>query len=330
MADLSTTYMGLKLRNPLIVASSDMTGDVEKVIACHEAGAGAVVLKSIFEEQFLVEGDVSPSTYGGYSEAIDYLRHGGLLDYAPRHMVDKINEMKKKVDIPVIASVNCQSPTLWLRFAKQLQDAGADGLELNVYFLPLELDVPCSEYETRHLRILEEVKKSVSIPVSVKLSAQITSVPYLGKRLADAGCDALVLFNWFLQPDVDIKSLKTRSVIGVGDFFHSLRWVALLAGRVSCDLAASGGINSPETMVKQLLGGAVAVQVCSVLYRKGLDEIKVLLKGLEDWMVARRFERIQDFRGNLSFKNQNLKVKGIGEAASYFRAQYLKTFIHLK
>lgn len=330
MADLSTSYMGLKLRNPLVIASSDMTKDAEKITACYEAGAGAVVLKSIFEEQFLAEADVSSEAVGGYPEALDYLRHGGLLDYAPQNMAGVISEVKKRVDIPVIASVNCLSPKIWVRFAKQLQDAGADGLELNVYFLPLELDIPCSEYESRHIRILEEVKKNVSIPVSVKLSSQITSVAYLGKRLAEAGCGGIILFNWFLQPDIDIQKIKTQSVIGEGHFSHSLRWVALLAGRISCDLAASGGINSWEAMVKQLLAGASALQVCSHLYRKGLGEIKAMLRGLEDWMDGRGYDRIENFKGDLSFKNQDLKVKGIGEASSYFRAQYLKTYTHLK
>jgi dihydroorotate dehydrogenase (fumarate) len=326
MPDLTTTYMGLKLRNPLVVGSCDLTRNVSGILRCEEAGAGAVVLKSIFEEQFLVKNRALEEEYSIHPEAVDYLRSGGLLDYAPQKICATIEEAKKKAKIPIIASINCQSPKLWPRFAKQIADAGADGLELNIYFLSLELTTPGSEYEKYHVQILREIKRTVSIPVSVKLDVQLTSVPYLANRLAEEGCDGLVLFNWFLEPDIDIERLKTKEAKGKGNFRQSLRWVALLSGRIDCDLSSSGGLKDGEDLVKQLLAGAKAAQACTIFYQKGLETIKNLLTRLESWMESHHFAAIEDFRGELSFKNQELTFKGLGEAETYFRAQYLKTY----
>ncbi len=326
MADLTTTYMGLTLPNPIIVSSSDLTKTSAGVKKCEESGAGAVILKSIFEEQFQIKEEALPEGYGIYPEALDYLRSGGLLEYAPQQVCRMIEQVKKEVKIPVIASINCQSHRLWPRFARQLQDAGADGLELNIYFLPLDLGIPGKEYEERHLHILGEVKKAVSIPVAVKLNYQLTSIPYLASRLKEAGCDALVLFNWFLEPEIDAESLKAKSIIGRGNFRHSLKWVALLSGRVDCDLASSGGVGSAEDAVKQILAGASAVQVCSLFFQKGLKAVKDLVQGVEAWMNRHRYAKIEDFKGELSFKKQELSFKGGGEAEAYFRAQYLKAY----
>ncbi len=330
MPDLTTSYMGLKLRNPVIVSSSDLTKSAEGILRCYEAGAGAVVLKSIFEEQFQELADVSEKESGIYPEALDYLRMGGLLEYAPQDICDMIRKVKKELDIPVIASINCRSPRLWPSFARQFQEAGADGLELNIYFLPLDLDTPGSTYEEHHVQILKEVKKAVSIPVSVKLMSKVTSVPHMGKKLADAGCDALVLFNWFVEPDIDTHTLKTTNIIGKGNFFHCLRWVAILAGRVKCDLASSGGVKKAEDVIKQILAGASAVQASTLFFQKGIKAIQDLVKGIEEWMDNHKFAAVEDFRGELSFKKQKLAFKGDGEAEAFFRAQYLKAYATLK
>lgn len=326
MSDLSTQYMGLTLRNPIIVSSCDLTKSLSGIRKCADAGAGAVVLKSIFEEQFLIRGDVSEEGYTIHPEALDYLRSGGLLEYAPQKVCQMIIEAKKEVDIPLIASINCQTPKLWPSFAKQIYDAGADALELNIYLLPIDLDVPGSDYENTHIEILRKVKKEVSIPVSIKLVSQITSIPNFARRLADEGVDALVLFNWFLESDIDVNSRKTRNIKGKGDFFQSLRWVALLADRLRCDIASSGGIKNADDIIKQILAGASGVQACSVFYERGLDEINLLLEGIRDWMKDRRFDTIDEFRGLLSFHRQKLSFKDLGEAEKYFRAQYLKTY----
>jgi dihydroorotate dehydrogenase (fumarate) len=330
MADLSTSYMGLKLRNPIIVSSSDLTKTTEGIIRCYEAGVGAVVLKSLFEEQFLIKEGKKGEEAVIHPEALDYLRRGGLLEYAPQKICQMIEEVKKEINIPIIASINCQSPRLWPSYARQFQEAGADGLELNVYFHPIGLDSPGSEYEEYHVRILSEVKKAVSIPVAVKLMSQLTSVPHLGYRLARAGCDALVLFNWFVEPDIDIKKLETRNLIGKGNFYQSLRWVALLAGRVDCDIASSGGVRKGEDIIKQILAGAAAVQVCTILYEQKFKVIKGLLAELEAWMDEHKNAAIDDFKGEFSFKMQQLTFKDRGGADAYFRAQYLKTYIRGK
>ena len=327
MADLTTSYMGLKLRNPIIVSSSDLTKTPSGIIRCYEAGAGAVVLKSIFEEQFLIEEDTEGEERIIYPEALDYLRRGGLLEYAPQKICQMIEEVKKEINIPIIASINCQSPRLWPSYARQFQEAGADGLELNIYFLPIGLDSPGADYEEYHLQILNEVKKAVSIPVAVKLMSQLTSIPYLGYKLARAGCDALVLFNWFVEPDIDIENLKTRNVIGKGNFYQSLRWVALLAGRVDCDIVSSGGVRKAEDVIKQILAGASAVQICTLLYEQKFKVIKSLLNEIEAWMDKHQNATIDDFKGELSFKEQELTFKGASEADAYFRAQYLKAYV---
>jgi dihydroorotate dehydrogenase (fumarate) len=326
MADLSTSYMGLELRNPIIVASCDLTRDAAGIKKCDEAGAGAVVLKSIFEEQFLIEGGVPEEDYAIYPEALDYLRSGGLLEYAPNKICQEITKAKEEVNIPIIASVNCQTHSLWPRFARQVEDAGADGLELNIYNLPIDLDKPGFQHDELYLKILKEVKQEISIPISVKLIPQVSSLPYLSHKLADSGCDALVLFNWFLEPDIDINSMKTYSRKGKANFHQSLRWVALLAGRIDTDIAASGGIGSSEEIVKQLLAGASAIQVCSLFYRKGFSEIKSLLNGLRVWMDENKYHSLDEFQGEISFKKQELSFRDMGQASNYFRAQYLKTY----
>ncbi len=326
MSDLSTQYMGLTLRNPIIVSSCDLTKSVSGIRKCADAGAGAVVLKSIFEEQFLIKGDVPEQGYSIHPEALDYLRSGGLLEYAPQKVCQLITEAKKEVDIPLIASINCQTSKLWPSFAKQIYEAGADALELNIYLLPIDLDVPGSDYENTHVEILRKVKKEVPIPISVKLVSQITSIPNLARRLADEGADALVLFNWFLEPDIDVNSRKTKNIKGKGNFFQSLRWVALLADRLSCDIASSGGIKKADDIIKQILAGASGVQACSLFYEKGLDEINLLLEGIRDWMKDKRFDSIDGFRGHLSFHRQKISFKDLGEADKYFRAQYLKVY----
>ncbi len=326
MPDLKTNYMGLELKNPIIVASSDLSKTAEGIKRCEEAGAGAVVLKSIFEEQFLVEGDIPDTEYSMYPEALDYMRSGGLLEYAPARICKEIEDAKKEVSIPIIASINCQTSSLWPRFAHQVQEAGADGLELNIYDLPIDPNFSCSAHDAQYVNIIKEVKKVISIPISVKLIPQISSLPYLCHQVAEAGGRGLVFFNWFLEPDIDIAKMTTFSRKGQANFNQALRWVGLVADRVDADLAASGGIRGYEGIVKQILAGAAAVQICSLFYQKGLGAIGELLEGLSSWMEEHRYSSIEDFRGELSFKKQELSFRDLGEANNYFRAQYLKVY----
>jgi dihydroorotate dehydrogenase (fumarate) len=325
MADLSTSYLGLELKNPIIVASSDLVRTSDDMKECARAGAGAVVIKSIFEEQFLVDEDKMEG-YSIYPEAIDYMRQGGLLEYAPEALVKEIEKAKKEVDIPLIASINCRTTDLWPKFARQLQSAGADALELNIYDQPLDLTVPGDEHDQKHIQILKEVKGRVSIPVSVKLTSQVSSLPYLSRKLVEAGADGLVFFNWFMQPDIEIDKFTTRIRKGRGDFHESLKWVALLSGRIECDIASSGGVMSHKEVIKQILAGVSAVQVCTLFYQEGLDAMQNLLSGLSEWMEQHEFKSVSDFQGELSFRKQELSLRDLGEAENYFRAQYLKTY----
>lgn len=329
MPDLTTTYLGLKLKNPLIVSSCDLTKSLSGIKKCEDAGAGALVLKSIFEEQFLIHSDIPESEYVIHPEATDYLRRGHLLEYAPHALTEMITAAKNETEIPIIASINCQTPHLWPRFSRQIEQAGADALELNVYILPIRIDESSTFIDEYHIKVLKEIKKTVSIPVSIKLMSNISAVPYLAFKLCDEGCDGLVLFNWFLEPDIDTEKLLTKSKIGKGNFHFTLRWVALTSGRVGCDIAASGGIRSAQDVVKQILAGAAAVQACSIFYEKGLSEIRHILDGLIKWMDDHKYGSIEDFKGELSFKKQELSFRSLGEADAYFRAQYLKTYSKL-
>lgn len=324
--DLGTSFMGLKLRNPIVVASSDLTKTAEGMKKCEAAGAGAIVLKSLFEEQFLLEGGIPESDQALYPEALDYLRSGGLLEYAPARICSEIEQAKKTLGIPVIASINCLTSSLWPRFARQVEKAGADGLELNIYDLPIDLEESCAAHDAHYFQIIKDVKKSISIPVSVKLIPQISSLPYMSHKMSEAGCQGLVFFNWFLEPDIDIKNLKTYSRKGGANFNQSLRWVGLLADRIAADIASSGGIRNADDIIKQILAGAQAVQICTLFYQKGLDVIRGLLEGIQLWMEEHKFAALEDFRGELSFKNQELKFRDLGESSNYFRAQYLKVY----
>lgn len=326
MADLSTTYLGLKLKNPILVASSGLAKDAAGVKKCADAGAGAVVLKSIFEEQFLVEQKAQENDYFIHPEAMDYLRSGGLLEYAPEKICREIEAAKKESDIPIIASINCQTKSLWPSFARQVEEAGADALELNIYNLPIDIDTPGSAVDDDHVEILKQVKDQVNIPVSIKLTPEVSSLPYLAGRLANFGADGLVLFNWFLAPDINLKKMTSFAMKSQGDFNQSLRWVALIAGRINADIAASGGVKDAAGIIKQLLAGANVVQICTLFYQQGLAEISGLIEEMNDWMDHQQFSTIAALRGNLSFREQELSFKDLGEAAGFFRAQYLKTF----
>jgi len=322
MKDLTVNYMGLRLKNPIIVASSGLTRSLEGVEKWAEAGAGAVVLKSIFEEQFWVEGGEKGLDY--YPEIRDYLESGGLLDYAPQQIVKLIKEAKKRFDFPILASINGQTERGWIRFAQQLEDTGCDGLELNIYSLPLDPEKPGDKYESGYLKIVEKVRQVVSLPLAVKIFHQITSLPHFVRRLGEAGAQGVVLFNWFLEPDLDLTSLQARHRQGEANFNLVLRWIALLANRVKCDLAASGGVKGSEEALKLILAGASAVQVCRLLYQKGPAAIREIINEINNWLEEHKYSRLTEIQGKLSLKEENLRIKGLGEATAYLRAQYIR------
>lgn len=320
--DLSTTYMGLKLKNPVVVSSSKLTGTIENIKACAKAGAGAIVLKSLFEEQIVAKAESKlkrNEMYFWYPEASDYVvklsKGSGVKEY-----LKLIADAKAAIDIPVIASVNCVSPVEWPAFAAQMQEAGADAIELNIAIFPFDKSISSQQIEDMYVEILKAVKKEVSIPVSVKMGRYFTNIHAMADRLAREGADALVLFNRFYNPDVDIASMKvvTDNVFSSPDEKSiPMRWIALLsADGIGCDLAASTGIHYSIGVVKQLLAGATVTQICTTLYQNGIPYIKDIVEGLEDWMRKHHYKSIDEFRGLVNKNAEN--------TAAFERMQYMR------
>ena len=326
--DLSTTYLGLKLRNPLIVGSSTHTRTLANVIALEEAGAGAVVLKSVFEEQIQAEvaGDYDALDGSMHPEAYQYLTADLPMQHGPDAYLDTLRDIKAAVSIPVIASVNCVGSERWLDFAHKLEVVGADALEINIYDIPDDPGISGSQVEERHAAIVRSVVPKVGIPVAVKLAPYYSSLINLTHRLANDGAGALVLFNRFFQPDIDVDELTTRNATNLSrseDIRLPLRWIAMLSKALPCELCLTSGVHRAEDAVKALLAGAQAFQVCSTLYSRGNGAIPEILEGLASWMERHDFTTLTDFRGRLA--------QEAGEASrGYERAQYMKSFVGLE
>jgi len=326
MADLSVTYMGLKMKNPLVVASCSLTKTLKGIIKCAQGGAGAVVIKSLFEEQIKAEvEDLQQGAWiSGHTEAIDYVRNIGRA-LGPRQYIDLIKSAKQEVSIPVIASLNCITAQGYLDFAENIASAGADALELNVSIMPVEPHRTSKEVEDIYLQVVEQVSKKVSIPVAVKIGPYFTTIAHLASALCDRGASALVLFNRFFHPDIDTDGMKlttgyrfsTPDDIGV-----SLRWIALLAGRLPCNFAASTGVHDGIGVIKQLLAGADVVQLCSVLYLQGMKSIHAILGQLAEWMEKHEYASIEQFHGKLSQSESD-------RPELFERLQYIKTFVDI-
>ncbi len=320
MPDLSTTYMGLSLKNPLVVASSGITKSVDKIVDCENAGAGAVVIKSVFEEVLAREDYGIADSAAYHTEAIDYLRSELEMQYGPQEYCDIISDAKAKVDIPVIASINCLSTKWWPNYAQQFEQAGADALELNVFKTATSVNEDGESVENLYFDILKTVKEHVKIPVSLKIGIYFTALPHFAAQLAQKGADGIVLFNRFTEPDIDIDklSLKTTFTFSTSyDIYKPLRWTALLAGQIGCDIAATTGVKSAKDAIKLLLAGANCVQIASLLYQKGIDSLQDILNEMDAWMKANSFTTISDFRGKLSFRKTTTPDQ-------YLRAQFLE------
>lgn len=326
MADLNVTYMGLKLRNPLIVASSSLTGTLAKLKRCEDAGAGAVVLKSLFEEQIEVQtAQMEKEGEWAHPEAADYLRQVGLRLNQEQYL-KLVTEAKASLSIPVIASLNGVSTGGWLGYAAQLAKAGADAIELNVALLASNLEQRAADIESAYVKIVEAVKSKVKLPIALKLGPYFTSLPQTALALRRAGASALVLFNRFYQLDFDIErlALKLGYHLSTPDEIHqSLRWIALLSAELGCDLAASTGVHDGSGLIKQLLAGAKAVQLCSTLFLNGMDRIKSMLEELEAWMQRRGFKSVEEFRGRMSQEKS-------ADPRLYERLQYIKVYVGLE
>jgi dihydroorotate dehydrogenase (fumarate) len=324
MPDLSTTYMGLHLKNPLVAGSSGLTGTVEGLRELERSGAAAIVLKSIFEEEIAAEYQQVTDTAvkkGMSLEPYDYYDYQIRGDRVASY-VQLIREAKAAVSVPLVASINCTYSHEWVAFARDIQEAGADGLELNMYFLPSDLKRTSEERETEYFRIVEKVLAQVRIPVALKISTSFSTLAQMIDRLSRTGVAGLVLFNRFYAIDFDIEKLTvtgSHMLSTPEEISVPLRWLALMARRVGCDLAASTGIHDSVAMIKCLLAGARAVQVASVLYKKGPAYVGTMLKELGAWMDSHGFRALGDFRGRMSQAESE-------DPAVFERVQFMKHY----
>lgn len=326
MADLTTQYLGLELATPLIVSSSGLTSSVRGVERAFRAGAGAVVLKSLFEEQIDVEirGERETDELSVHPEAGDYLQRMGK-QLGPSAYLGLVRDAKRSATGPLIASVNCISSRWWSEWTRQIEDAGADAIELNIAIMPRGIEQTSEEIEGAFLRIIDRVRQAVRLPLSVKLGPYFTALPRFAARLERSGVSGLVLFNRFYQPDIDVESLELVPAYQFSaheELYPTLRWTSILSGQIACDIAASTGVESGTDVVKLLLAGANAVQVCSVLYRKGYEHLGELAGELAGWMDRKGYASVEDFRGKLV-------QSASAEPEAYERLQYIQALTGL-
>jgi dihydroorotate dehydrogenase (fumarate) len=322
MTDLSTTYLGLNLKNPLVVSASPFTKNIDKARKLEEAGVSAIVMHSLFEEQiihesleldhFLTRGTDSSAESMSYFPDNDYL-------VGPEKYLHQVTELKKALKIPVIGNLNGVSKGGWTKYAKLIQDAGADALELNLYYIPTDLNLTSQELENAQVELVAEVKSAISIPLAVKLSPYITALPNFVRRIVDAGANGLSLFNRFYQPDFDLEELKIIPSLDLStsaEMRLPLRWISILHGKVNADFALTSGIHSATDIVKAMMAGAKVSMIASALLQGDKQTIPSLLTGLESWLMQRDYTSIRQMQGSMS-------QKSVKEPAAFERANYM-------
>lgn len=325
MTDLTTTYMGISLKNPMMVAACSISNMVDRVKRAEEVGAGGLVIRSLFEEQIQYEQqkfeeELAVGSYN-YAEAMSYfpsIEHG----QANEHLM-WVEKTRMAVQMPLFASLNAFSPGSWVEYAKQLESTGVDGLELNVYAVPTDLERSGSDIEKELYEIVEGVKSAVGIPVAVKLSQFYTSAVHVAGQLDKLGADALVLFNRFLQPTINPMTEELENEMAFSHPYEMripLRWIALLYGRIQADLAITSGVHTGQDAVAAMLAGATVVQVASTLYENGLPYLSTMLRDIEAWMDEKGYETLDDFRGKVSQQNVDYMF-------AYERAQYVNLLL---
>jgi len=322
--DLATKYLGLKLANPLVVAACPLTESLDNLRRLEEAGAAAAVFPSLFEEQIEHEeaelARVHQFGTDSFAEALTYFPEQQDYHFGPDDYLEKIAAAKKSVSIPIIGSLNGVSHGGWTRYAKLIEQAGADALELNIYFVAADFDMTGDEVESQYLDLVSAVKKSVSIPLAVKLGPHFSSMANMARRLVAAGADGLVLFNRFIQPDIDLENLEALSKLVLStpyELLVPLRWAAILHGRIDASLAVTGGIHDSQGMLKALLAGADVGMVASVLYKRGLGQIGTILKEMADWMEEKEYESVEQLKGSMSREN-------CPDPSAFQRGNYMK------
>ncbi len=322
--DLSTEYLGMTLKNPLVVSASPFSGEIDNFRRLEDAGVAAVVCHSLFEEQILrdaaeLESRLEQGTES-YAESMSYFPAAEEFILGPEEYLDHIRKAKAAVDIPVIGSLNGHTIGGWTRYAKEIEKAGADALELNIYFLPTDMETDSARVEEIYVGIVRAVTSEVGIPVAVKIGPYFSALPQMARRIQEAGAGALVLFNRFYQPDID---LETRTVIPnlllstPQEMRPALRWIAILFGRLSCGLAATGGIHKGEDVLKMLMVGADVTMVCSALLKHGIPYASTIIEDVRSWMETHEYGSVAELRGSLS-------QRSCGDPEAFERANYMK------
>jgi dihydroorotate dehydrogenase (fumarate) len=323
MPDLTTTYLGLRLKNPLVASASPLSKKVELVQRLEEAGAAAVVLYSLFEEQITHESRALDHylTHGteSYAEALSYFPDLDRYNLEPDSYLEHLQRVKRAVDIPVIGSLNGISPGGWVEYAHKIEQAGADALELNLYYLPTDVSVSSAELEEIYLTLIRDIRRQVHIPIAVKLSPFFTALPYMARRLVQAGADGLVLFNRFYQPDFDLETLEVVPNLTLSsshDLRLPLRWIALLYGRIKTDFALTSGVHTAEDALKAMMAGANVAMLTSELLAHGIWRLQDILDDMRTWMHVHEYESISQMRGSMS-------QCAVAEPAAFERANYM-------
>ncbi len=324
MVDLSTTYMGMRLKNPIVPSASPLSASLDNIKRMEDAGAAAVTLHSLFEEQIEFEAEaLSHFLERGtesYAEAITYFPEVHEYRREPDDYVEHIRKAKEAVNIPIIASLNGVSTGGWIRYARRFEEAGADAVELNVYFIPTSFHLMSYDVEDLYVKLLKEVKSHVKIPVAMKLSPYFSAMPNMASLLDAEGAGSLVLFNRFYQPDIDIEELEVTPNLQLSapvEMRLPMRWIAILYGHVDCSLALTSGIHHTEDVIKAVMVGADVANVCSVLLREGIGKIGELLQGVSAWMEDHEYESVEQMKGSMSHKS-------VAEPAAFERANYMK------
>lgn len=324
MTDLTSTYLGLTLKNPIVAAASPISGSLRGIRALAEAGAGAIVMYSLFEEQINLESHQLDHylTYGteSFGEALNYFPDLGHYNVGPGDYLKLIKQAKAAVDIPIIGSLNGVSTGGWIQYARKIEDAGADALELNIYYIPTDPAMTGAAVEEMYLNVVRDVRRTVRIPIAVKLSPYFSATANMCYRLAAAGADGLVLFNRFYQPDLDLETLEVVPHLVLSNPYAMrvpLRWIAILFGRVQADFALTGGVRTSEDVLKGIMAGANVTMLASELLEHGLGRVGEMLAEMRTWMAEHEYESVAQMRGSMSQIH-------CAEPAAFERANYMK------
>ena len=328
--ELSTTYLGLKLKNPIVASASPLSRSMDSMRRLEDAGASAIVMHSLFEEQITHEAESMDhyKSYGteSFAEALTYFPDTGDYHFAPEEYLELVAKAANKLEIPVIASMNGITPGGWISYAKKMVEAGASALELNVYYIPTDGTMAGMDVENRYSDVLKEVRGAVKIPVAVKLSPFFSSIPNVAQRLVNEGADGLVLFNRFYQPDIDLEELDVKPGVELSNSYANrlpMRWIGILFGKIKASLAATSGVHTAEDVLKLTMVGADVTMMCSALLMHGPEYIGKVLKDLERWMQEHEYESIEQMKGSLSHKS-------IANPSAYERANYMKALNRYK